>query len=306
MGLLILFGLALAIIVVVGELWLIRMIRRPPRRTLGAALARGYPTAPEDVQLEGEAVQFRLPDDHTTEGWVLTGGDPAGPIVVMSHGWASGRYGLLIKAPLLAPFASRVVVYDLRGHGDASAPMTTMGPREVDDLLAIVDQVRPTDEPERSAVLFGSSMGGVISMAGAARAGDKIEGVITEAPYRTLAHPLAGQLRRRHSPPWPFVPLTVAHMRFWVKGFAAFDPDGHASQLRCPLLILHGDADTISPHAHGQQIANSAVDAELVTFAGAGHSRLHEHDDVSYREALERFFKRVSQDRDHAGQSERK
>jgi len=159
MGLVVLFSVALAIIVVVGEVWLIRLLRRPPRRTFGAALARGFPTEPKDVGLTGEPVTFRLPDEHTTEGWVIRGDEPDGPIVVMSHGWSSGRFGLLVRAPLLTLFASHVVVYDLRGHGDSSAPVTTMGPREVDDLLAIVEQVQPADDPDRRVVLFGSSMG---------------------------------------------------------------------------------------------------------------------------------------------------
>ncbi len=40
--------------------------------------------------------------------------------------------------------------------------------------------------------------------------------------------------------------------------------------MRCPTLVIHGDADLIRPHAQGAELAK-ATGGELVTFEGSGH-----------------------------------
>ena len=45
---------------------------------------------------------------------------------------------------------------------------------------------------------------------------------------------------------------------------------GLASRVRCPVLVVHGDRDRISPHARGVALAD-ATGGTLVTLEGAGH-----------------------------------
>ncbi len=42
------------------------------------------------------------------------------------------------------------------------------------------------------------------------------------------------------------------------------------ARVHCPVLVIHGDADAIRPHAQGAALAE-ATGAELVTLAGCGH-----------------------------------
>ncbi|WP_343051783.1 alpha/beta fold hydrolase [Pseudaquabacterium terrae] len=44
-----------------------------------------------------------------------------------------------------------------------------------------------------------------------------------------------------------------------------------------PALLLHGSADTDSPHEHARWLAEGLPQARLVTLAGAGHALLTEH-----------------------------
>jgi pimeloyl-ACP methyl ester carboxylesterase len=41
-------------------------------------------------------------------------------------------------------------------------------------------------------------------------------------------------------------------------------------RVRCPVLVLHGDADAVQPHARGAALAE-ATGGQLVTLAGSGH-----------------------------------
>ena len=44
------------------------------------------------------------------------------------------------------------------------------------------------------------------------------------------------------------------------------------ARVRCPVLVMHGDEDAISPHGAGVALAE-ATRGEFVTLEGAGHLR---------------------------------
>jgi pimeloyl-ACP methyl ester carboxylesterase len=52
---------------------------------------------------------------------------------------------------------------------------------------------------------------------------------------------------------------------------------GRVGEIAAPLLVIHGTADPILPHAHGVALAEAVPGAQLVTIEGGGHE-LHEGD----------------------------
>jgi pimeloyl-ACP methyl ester carboxylesterase/predicted glycosyltransferase len=60
-----------------------------------------------------------------------------------------------------------------------------------------------------------------------------------------------------------------------------------AARVRCPVLVIHGDGDAISPHRRGEELARAAA-GELVTLEGAGHF-LHARDPVKVNHLLGDF-----------------
>jgi pimeloyl-ACP methyl ester carboxylesterase/predicted glycosyltransferase len=62
-------------------------------------------------------------------------------------------------------------------------------------------------------------------------------------------------------------------------------------RVRCPVLVLHGDQDAISPHARGVQLA-CATKGSLVTFEGSGHGP-HARDPVKVNLLLRDFVEQV-------------
>ncbi len=188
MGLLILFAFAAAWIVAIGTLALIHHMRHPFRKTFAVAMARGKPTDPRELGLAAREVTFRFDDGETSPGWIIEGkksesaaftGDASrspGPTIVLTHGLNDSRFGALKRVPSLVPFASRVVIYDLRGHGDSTAKVTTLTAKEPDDLIAVMNQV----DDGTPFVLVGHSMGAGIAIVAAAKeekeAGDRGQG----------------------------------------------------------------------------------------------------------------------------------
>jgi len=307
MGILLLFLFAAAIITAIGTLALIHYMRHPSRKTFANALARNQPTDPADLELTAKEHTFRFDDGTQSPGWIVQGNKPHGPTVIVTHGWSNSRFGSLNRLSALVDFASRIVIYDMRAHGDSTAKEATLAIKEPDDLLAIMDQVN-TGSP---VVLLGSSMGAGVTIVAAAKyfeqnlkqveAGQCDEsqsvdlvGVIAEAPYRFPTQALKGYLWRKKLPPYPVVWFTGWHFAFW-EGIrkATYDRAVHAKKIKCPLLVLHGDRDCVCPVQAGQEIAEEAPDGSFINFPDQDHVNLCKADEALYRASLSDFFAKI-------------
>ncbi len=293
-GLLKLLAIALVVILAGGTMILLRALLHPHRKTIGHALAKGWPTEPAEAGLEGEEVSFHYGDATSAPGWIVRGMKDDGPVTVLTHGWSSGRFAMLAAAPLFAPYCSKVVVYDMRGHGESTAPRCLHGGREVDDLLAVLDQV---EDQGRGFVLYGTSLGAGFALVAGSREAQKgssrIRGVIVEGAYRYPLRPIIGQLRRRGAPGFPMAHLALLHLVFWHGLGEKYDRALHAGRLNCPLLALHGTADDISPIEGARKIAAAAECGRIVEFPGSNHGHLAENDPRRYAAALEAIFEEL-------------
>jgi pimeloyl-ACP methyl ester carboxylesterase len=195
-------------------------------------------------------------------------------VIILTHGWGDSRLGALTRAPFLLPHCSRLVAWDLRGHGD-SPGRCTLGTRDVDDLLALIDRVGGS----HPIVLFGWSLGAGISIVAAARTSARtpVAAVIAEAPYRLAPTPARNVLRIRRLPyRWNIAPafallgLDLGVGAKWL----GFDRAEHAARLAYPLLVLHGIWDAICPIEDAREIAARAPSASIVEIPGGGHHTL--------------------------------
>jgi pimeloyl-ACP methyl ester carboxylesterase len=285
-----LLGLCVAGVITLAIVW--RALTHPRRRTYAVAVARNQPGSPDELDVPRDYDEWTLAvrgvDLHA---WSVRGDRPDGPVVVVTHGWGNSRIGGLARTPTLAREASWVVLWDQRGHGDTRGA-STLGIHAQIDLLAIIEQVRATlPECDRHGlVLMGWSMGAGIALGtAAAMVRDPsfdcgpLRGVITESPYidpKTPARAVISALGLPATWTLPIVLRGIA-LRYGMNPFTAsgnnfgFDRLGEAEALgEVPLLVLHGDADTISPIEDGRAIAAATHHAELTEIAGAGHNDL--------------------------------
>ncbi len=298
MGLLILFIVALIVIVVAGTLSLIHHMQQPKRLTYGVMLAHRRPTDPAELGFEAEERSFRFVDGTQSPAWIVKGRRAGGPTIIVSHGLADSRYGSLIRLPALTPMASRVVLYDLRGHGDSTAKKTTLTAREPEDLMQVINEV----DDGSPVVLMGHSMGAGISMIVAAHEQERtdghrcrVAGVICEGGYRWPMETIAGYLKERGWPVYPFLWLTGRHLSFWL-GITrkSFDRVGYAQRLACPLLMINGDADTISPLASAREVTAAAARGTMVVIAGGTHGNLPTAFADQYASAIASFLETLA------------
>lgn len=273
MGLLILLAEGLALCVIAGIGYTVWLLTHPTRRTYASALARGRPGTPAELDGRPAFEEWTFKSRGLElPVWDIRGLLPAGegPTAVMTHGWGDSRIGALLRVPALLPCCSRLVLWDLPGHGE-SPGRCTLGTREVEDLLALIDRVGDTAGP---VVLFGWSLGAGISIAAAAGGLTGVSGVIAEAVYRLPSTPARNVLRVRRLPyRWNLGPALMCIGLDAGAGpkWRGFDRAVHASGLRCPLLVIHGALDEVCPVEDGRAIAAAAPRGRILEFPDAGH-----------------------------------
>ncbi len=294
MGLLTLFLFAFALIVAGGTLALIHLMERPARHSYAAALARHEPTDPREMGYIGEERMFTFDDGATSPGWIVKGEREDGPTIIISHGLADSRFGALKRLPMVLPLASRVVLYDLRGHGDSTAKKTTLTAKEPDDLERIMNEI----DDGSPFVLMGHSMGAGVSMIVAARESKREDGgpsrvtaVICEGGYRWPMETIIGYLRMHRWPAQPFVWLAAMHLGFWL-GITnhSFDRVRIARQIDCPLLMINGDADLVSPLTSAREVVEAAPQGKFVIIANGGHGDLPVRFQSEFGRAIRSFL----------------
>jgi pimeloyl-ACP methyl ester carboxylesterase len=127
------------------------------------------------------------------------------PPVILVHGFGQNRYAWHIPersmANYLADLGFDVFNVDLRGHG-RSAQLGSKRSRGVDDYIrgdlpAVIDAVLALNGAER-VFLLGHSLGGLCAAAAAARAPERVAGVVTIGPPHALGrgHLVLGSVLR--------------------------------------------------------------------------------------------------------------
>jgi alpha-beta hydrolase superfamily lysophospholipase len=225
-----------------------------------------------------EPIEFVTGDGVPIRGWFIPAppgrdGRPAATLMVL-HTLGRTRQDML---EFTLPFwrdGFSLALIDLRGHGESGGEFFTYGAHEWRDVAGLLDWLarRPDGAGERVAVL-GASSGGAVAIAAAAR-DRRIRAVATIdcfADLRTIA----------------------AHQARWLPGFwlrralakaerlAEFrvedaSPERLARELRCPLLVAHGTADSYVPFEEGQRLyaAAGSPRKEFYEIQGAGHATM--------------------------------
>jgi len=200
-------------------------------------------------------------DGVTLRGWVFPPATAPKGLIVYLHGKDENRSFGATVAERYVPKGYEVLTFDLRGHGRSGGWLTTYGAREVGDLTRALDTI-----PIEPVILIGKSLGAAIALQAAAN-DHRVRGVVAAASFadlETRIREAAGGLEVAPSFGW-----LARNADLRVKDMS---PRKAASQIRVPVLLVHGTHDTVTPFHHSQDIFDAlAGDKRLLKVDGAGH-----------------------------------
>jgi len=222
-----------------------------------------------------EDVWFDAQDGTRLFGWyVRASGSPA--VLLWCHGNAGNIIHRLENLVLLYRTGLSVFLFDYRGYGRSGGAPSEDGLYQ--DALAAHDCLVTTKRvPPTRIVLFGRSLGAAV--AGALASRRPAAGLILESAF-----PSVEALARLHYWGLP------AH--WFVQ--AKFNLADRLREIHRPVLVIHGDRDSIVPLQMGRMVFEAAhPPKDLYIVPGADHNDLVFVGGVPYFERLRRFVKDV-------------
>lgn len=216
---------------------------------------------------------------------------------VFAHGRGAHPNEALRILPALTDAGLPILAINYRN--DHGAPASDdkqhwLGLTEWRDLEAAMKYA--IDSGAEDFILYGYSMGGGMCLNLLYESGlaPKVRGVIMNSPLLDFGGTLdfVGYIRNY---PRPIVRLGkwVAGMRFGID-WQRMNYLNRASELRAPILILHGERDTLVPAPISQSLARLRPDiVRYVGFPKAAHARSWNLDPRKYEAEVRRFVQEI-------------
>lgn len=238
----------------------------------------------------------RAPDGVHLRGWTVTPPNPNGSWVLLFHGVADNRIGVIGQSEFLLRAGYSVIMMDARGHGASESLIATYGWLERNDTKAVIDALLsslrnpclsiqwrgpggPSCPGPKHIFALGESMGAGIALQSGA-ADPRIEAVAAEASFANLreaAYDYAGFRK------YPWLGKTLLAPFSWtllyhgekLTGFplAEISPVKAVASRPFPVLLICDEKDDALPCRHTQMIYNAARGPkQLWVVPGAYHT----------------------------------
>ncbi len=251
--------------------------------------------------------------------YAYTGGRPfeaGAPCVAFVHGAQHDHSVWVLQSRYLAHHGHAVLAFDLPGHGRSDGPALPSIEAMAQWLLDALGSAGVA-----RAAIVGHSMGSLVALEAAARDPERIERLVlvgTAAPMKvsdSLLEAAASDEARAfdminqwshsgitHHPgsPAPGFSVFVQNLRLMerqapgvlLNDFRACNAYGAALErgaaLRCPVLVVQGQRDLMTPPRAARELARRIADVRTLEIGGCGHNLMNEHPD-EVRDAIRDF-----------------
>jgi alpha-beta hydrolase superfamily lysophospholipase len=246
-----------------------------------------------------EDFDVRAPDGVLVRGWKVQPKNPNGSWVLLFHGVADNRVGVVGQSEFLLRAGYSVVMMDARAHGASGGAIATYGWLERNDTRAIVNALESGEHLQHLFAL-GESMGAGIVLQSAA-VDPRIEAVVAEAPFadlREASYDYAG-LRK-----YPWLGKTLFAPGTWTLLYrdeklaglpvAEVSPVKAVAARAFPVLLICDEKDDALPCRHAEMIyAAARGPKQLWIVPGAFHTAALGFQPEEFRRRVLAFFASV-------------
>jgi len=250
-------------------------------------------TEPDDVSADALAWSARTADGLTLRGWYCPTPKKR-RLIVLVHGMGGSRDEMARIGHDLHEEGYDVLLFDTRGHGVSDESRLYMGGRERADLRAVLDWANRQGYSSDRVGWLGWSMG-ASTLLMEAEQNPRIKAVVLDSPFGNLPELLDRQLTRHSHLPKVFNPgiLIAARLVYGVRTDNLIPLRSALQWGTRPMLLIHGEADSIVPVYQSRQIARVVgPTCEARFLPGVEHVGAYRLQPDRYIAAVDRFFDR--------------
>lgn len=204
--------------------------------------------------LKFEDVWMTTGDGVKIHGWYCPHVNPQA-VVLYAHGNAGNlSHRAAMIEQLVEQHQVSVMIFDYRGYGRSEGKPTAAGALN-DARAARAELAKRAGIKEADVVLMGRSLGGAILVPLAAELSPR--GLILQSTFSSLKN-----IAKHHFP-----------VLAWMVPKSKLDSAKMIPDAKCPVLISHGDRDTVIPFEQGRALFEAANEPkQFMTIEGAGHN----------------------------------
>ncbi len=223
--------------------------------------------------------------------------DNAKRIILALHGYSSSwdKDFSLISEHLFNSECT-VVFAEQRAHGKSEGDFTTLGTFERYDCISWIDYIITNISSSLPVYIYGMSMGASTAIMAAGKIlPTNVHGIIADSPGASPVETITIALKKRLPEKTDMENLTekidtMLRKRF---GFSLYDYSVTEAlkSLSRPLLLLHGEKDSVTPCAMSEEIFRNCKGAKMrVVFENSKHLQGVFDESEKYKNALDVFF----------------
>jgi len=197
------------------------------------------------------------------------------PVLLYLHGARWDVRGSAARIRRMHDLGFSVLAIDYRGFGLSGDELPSERTAAEDAMAAW--QWLGHEHPGAARYIFGHSLGGAIAIGLASRVGSEPAGVMVEGTFTSISDVV-------DSFEWGWLP---------VNGLITqrFDSLSKVGEVRAPLLVVHGSADSLIPWSLGRQLyERAATRKQWVLVDGGNHHTTNQLGMPQYRAALHSLF----------------
>lgn len=265
------------------------------------------PAVDADQLGASRVVRYAARDGVEITGYLtLPAGGGAGPhpLILMPHGGPEVRdlFTYDRDAQFLATRGYAVFRPNFRGSSGygrafAEAGYGEWGGRMQDDLTDAVAHLVSAGVADPARVcIMGYSYGGYAALAGAAFTPDAYRCAISVAGVSDLVEQARYVIREGEDWEGDYVRRSIGDPRTDRDRMASRSPALHAANIRIPILLMHGDQDTVVPVDQSRRmeraLRRAGRDVRYVAVAGEGHSYWSDAHQTTLYTEIETFLAR--------------
>lgn len=242
---------------------------------------------PASFGLDFEKITLKTRDGVELKGWLIPKQN-SGKIIIGLHGYPADK-GNILPALTFLKEDFNLLLFDFRYFGESSGSYTTIGAKEVNDLLAAVEFAK--ERGFQKIGIWGFSMGGAVALMTASKTSD-INAIVsdsayaslslfTQEPYQNLAffkYPLAFFIRL-----WPRI--------FFGMSIDDASPIKKIKGVKIPILLVHSPDDEVVPFSHALLLKDVLKDNPRAEFWFEG-GVLHGQVQKEYQKRVGEFFQK--------------
>jgi uncharacterized protein len=234
---------------------------------------------PENLGVQYEEVFFETQQGRRLHGWFVPGPSSSGVTWLWFHGNGGNISHRTDEiAQIHRRLGVNVFIFDYQGYGISDGRPSERGTYQDSRAALAYLHSRPDVDPQQ-IVYFGRSLGAAVAVELAVE--HPPAGLVLVAPFASL-----GDMARIH-----YAALPVAS---WLAG-NRYNSLERIPRTRVPLLILHGDRDTIVPISQGEKLYQAANQPkQFLALLQAGHDDTYIAGGDPYWNMLGQFLDRAA------------